>query len=169
MVPLWRALRDLEKRFLAAQSSVPPRAPSEALADCLSILDELRGIDGRLNEAAERRDFPYSLERRRAFLNTYCRWLIRRVGTEFLLILRVHLERELKGMISPDALQVFQRLEEVDDAARDLEAEADHELMARVRDGSLLRDVLDQLRLQDVAGLDREVRSLKTSPDSGGG
>jgi hypothetical protein len=152
-------------RFLAIQSNARTRAPSEALAGCLVVLDELRKIDGRLHNVAGRRDIPYFTERRLMLLNDYCQWLIRRVGTELLLILRVHLERELRRMISPDAYQVFERLEEVEDTARELEAGADQEIMARVRDGSLFRDILDQVRLRDVVGLTEGETGQNSSGD----
>jgi hypothetical protein len=135
------------------QNSASVRAPAESLVTCVAILEELGRIEGLLHEESARRDTPYLAERRLGLMREYCQWLTRRVSAEFLLVLRVQLERELRSMISPEAYQLFQRLEDIEDTAREIEATPDEELMARQREGSLFREVLDQVRLRDVVRL----------------
>lgn len=152
---LRRALRDVESRFLVMQSGGLARSSTETLASCLTILEQLGGIHRHIQEAADRQDIPYLVERRLTLLSDHCQWLTRRVSTEFLLVLRIRLEQEFRRVVSPEAYQAFQRIRETEDAAREIEATGDLELMARLRDGTLLRGVLEQIRLRDVAGLDQ--------------
>ncbi|MGQ0549320.1 MAG: hypothetical protein ACT4PY_06595 [Armatimonadota bacterium] len=148
--PLHHALKDAERRFLALQSTAA--TSTEVLGEYLGILAELGAVDERLREISGRRDIPYVVDRRATQLHDYCRWLVRRVSAVFLLILQVNLEQDFKQLIGPDAYQMFLRLEEVVDAAREIEALSDRELMTRVREGTLLREVLEQARLGDLMG-----------------
>ncbi len=166
--PLRSALREAERRFLSLQSSAAMRASTEGLAEYLTILTDLGRIDERLQEASGRRDIPYIVDRRLTILNQYCRWLTRRVSAEFFLLLQVHLEQELKRVIAPEAYQVFLRLEEVEDAARELEKLADRELMAKLREGTLVKEVLEQVRLGDVLGQVGRPGPSAESPGEGG-
>jgi len=150
--PVRAALRQAERRFLSLQSAAVARPSTEVLAEYLAILADLRGVDERLREAAGRRDIPFIVDRRLTFLNEYCRWLIRRVSGEILLTLEIHLEQELKRTMAPEAYQMFLRLEEVEDAAREIETLPDRELMARLHEGTLLREVLEQVRLGNLVG-----------------
>ncbi|HET8679465.1 MAG TPA: hypothetical protein VFM39_05055, partial [bacterium] len=116
-----------------------------------------------------RRDIPYLVDRRLTQLHDHSRWLVRRVSAVFLLILEVNLEQEFKQMIGPDAYQLFLRLEEVVDAAREIETLNDRDLMIKARDGTLLREVLEQARLGDVLGAVRPTKhSLNPQGEDGG-
>ncbi len=143
-------LREAERRFLTLQSAADEGAPSAVLSGYLKILGNLRAIDERLQEAVVRRDISYHTERKLIFLSDHCRWLTRRVSTEMLLFLQVHLERELRNSVSPEAYQVFLRLEDVTDAAREIETLSDKDLMGKLRIGTLLRDILDEAGLEDA-------------------
>ncbi|MGH2372895.1 MAG: hypothetical protein ACRDIC_05385 [bacterium] len=160
--PLRSALRETERRFLSLQSSAAARASAEVLAEYLAILRDLGEIDEHLQEASGRRDIAYLVDRRLSILGDYCRWLTRRVSAEFFLILQVDLEQGLKRVIAPEAYQMFLRLEEVEDTAREIEMLSDRELMAKLRDGALVRDILEQIRLGDVLG---EARPVGPSAD----
>ncbi len=157
--PQRSSLRAAEQRFLSLQRAAAARPSTEVLAEYLAVLGDLRQIDEQLREASGRRDIPFILDRRLTFLNDHCRWLTRRVSAEVLLVLEIHLEQELKRVIAPEAYQMFLRLEEVDDAAREMETLSDRELMARLREGALLREVLEQVRLGDVLGTARRAAS----------
>ncbi len=148
--PLRSALREAERRFLASQSSAATSGSPAVLSEYLTLMAELGVIDERLEEASGRRDNPYLADRRLTALREYCRWLARRVSTEFLLVLNVHLEQELKKIIGPDAYQMFLQFEEVADASREIEMLPDHELMARLREGTVFRDILKQVRVGDL-------------------
>ncbi len=149
--PLRGGLRDAERRFLSLQSSaaggVSPEAPSEYLA----ILADLKVIGERLHDMSGRRDISYLTDRRLTVLNHYCLWLTRRVSAEFLLILQIQLEQELKRGIGPQAYQMYLRLEDVADAAREVEMLDDRDLMARLREGALLREILEQVLPGDAS------------------
>jgi hypothetical protein len=144
------ALRALEQRFLALQASLETRPPADLLADCLTLLSQLKELDQRLEEVSARRDLPYGTHLRLTFLNGNCRWLTRRISTEVVLALQVHLEQRFRRLVDPQAYQLFLRLDELSDAGREIEALSDRELMSRLRDGTLVRDVLESVRLMDV-------------------
>ncbi len=165
--PLRRTLNEAERRFLALQSAAD--TSTEALGEYLGILAEVGAIDERLREISGRRDIPYLVDRRLTQLHDHCRWLVRRVSAVFLLILEVNLEQEFKQMIGPDAYQLFLRLEEVVDAAREIETLSDRDLMIKARDGTLLREVLEQARLGDLLGAVRQSkRSMNPQGEDGG-
>ncbi len=155
--PLRSALREAERRFLSLQSDAAARATNEVLAEYLTILTDLATIDENLQGASGRRDIPYLVDRRLTILNDYCRWLTRRVSAEFFLILQVHLEQELKRVITLEAYRAFLRLEEVEDVAREVETLTDRELMVKLREGTLVKEVLEQIRLGDELGQARHV------------
>lgn len=166
--PLRRTLNEAERRFLALQAAAA--TSTEALGEYLAILAEAGTIDERLREISGRRDIPYLVDRRLTQLHDHCRWLVRRVSAVFLLILEVNLEQEFKQIIGPEAYQLFLRLEEVVDAAREIETLSDRELMTRARDGTLLREVLEQAHLGDVLGAVRQTNKLSMNPqDEDGG
>ena len=154
--PLRSALRDAERRFLASQTSAAVGGSPAVLSEYQTLMAELGVIDERLEEASGRRDTPYLVDRRLSALKEYGRWLARRISAEFLLVLKVQLEQELKRVIGPDGYQMFLRFEEVEDAAREIEALADDDLMARVREGALFRQILKQARLEELLGRPRQ-------------
>jgi len=142
------SLRAAELRFLSLQSRSAEGTSPETLLEYLSILADLRVAGNRLQEMSGRRDVSYLADRRLTVLDHHCLWLTRRVSAEFLLFLQVQLEQELKRMIGPQAYQLYLRLEDVGDAAREVEMLDDHHLMGRLREGTLLREILDQVFLQ---------------------
>lgn len=137
-------LREAERRFLSLQNSAMADAPPGVLSEYLAILADLRVVDGHLREMSGRRDITYSADRRLTYLNNHCRWLTRRVSAECLLVLQVQLEQEFRRVISPDAYQMFLRLEEIEDAGREIEAFSNRELMNRLHEGTLVREAVDQ-------------------------
>ncbi|OFX35492.1 MAG: hypothetical protein A2Z07_03290 [Armatimonadetes bacterium RBG_16_67_12] len=143
-------MREAESRFLALQTTATQSDPAVVLSAYLNILADLGAVAERLHEASVRRDISFVADRRLTFLSDYCRWLARRVSAEFLLILQISLEQDLKDAISPEAYLKFLRLEEVEDAARDVEGLNDRDLMGKLRIGTLFRDILDQVSLDDV-------------------
>jgi hypothetical protein len=145
-------LREAESRFLTLQATATQSDPAVVLLAYLNILADLGALAERLHEASVRRDISFVADRRLMFLSDFCRWLARRVSTEFLLILRISLEQDLKDAISPEACLKFLRLEEVEDAARDVEALSDKDLIGKLRIGTLFRDILDQISLGGVGG-----------------
>ncbi len=163
--PLRSALRDAEHRFLASQRASAAGASPDVLSEYLAILADLGAIDERLEEVSGRRDIPYLTDRRLTLLREHSRWLVRRVSTEFLLVLQVRLEQELRMMIGSEAYQMFLRFEEVEDAAREIERLSDDDLMSRLREGSLLRGILEQVRLGDVLGRARTVGPDAPAPE----
>lgn len=148
--PLRTALREVERRFLASQVTRAAGPSRELLSEYLSLLEELGGLDEQIEEALGRRDVSYLVDRRLKLLNDYCLWLARRVGAEFLLVLQVYLEQELKRAIPPEAYQMFLRFQEVEDTAREIEVLSDDIFMTRLRDGTVFRDILHQIRREDV-------------------
>ena len=154
--PLRSALRDAERRFLASQTSAAVGGSPAVLSEYQTLMAELGVIDERLEEASGRRDTPYLVDRRLTALKEYCRWLARRISAEFLLVLKVQLEQELKRVIGPDGYQMFLRFEDIADVAREIEALADDELMARVHEGALFRQILKQARLEELLGRPRQ-------------
>lgn len=142
--PLRSALRDAENTFLSLQRRAAEGALPEALSGYRAILSDLRVVSIRLREMSGHRDISYLADRRLTTLGNYCLWLTRRVSAEFLLILQIYFEQELKRLISPDAYRMYLRLEDVADVAREVEMLDDRTLMARLRDGSLLEQVVPQ-------------------------
>ncbi len=143
-------LRDLERRFLAVQAAAEARPPAEVLGEYLVLLQQVKEVDQRLEGAAGRRDLQYGMHLRLRYLNDNCRWLSRQIAAEVVLTLQVHLEQRFKRATDPDAYQMFLRLEELADTGREIERLSDRELMERLRDGTLVRDVLEAVRLADV-------------------
>ncbi|MDR7418906.1 MAG: hypothetical protein QN178_08335 [Armatimonadota bacterium] len=143
-------LREAESRFLALQTTATESAPAVVLSAYLNILRDLGSVAERLHEASTRRDVSFLYDRRLSFLNEHCRWLARRVSAEFLLILQVHLEQDLRDTISPEAYQKFLRLEEVEDAAMEVEGLSDKDLMGKLRIGTLFSEVLEQVDLDHM-------------------
>jgi hypothetical protein len=137
-------LRDAERRFLWLQSRVAEGALPDALSGYLVTLSDLRMIGDRLRDMSGRRDLSYLADRRLTALGNYCVWLVRRVSAEFLLLQQIHLEQELKRLISADAYRMYLRLEDVADTARELEMLDDRSLMTRLREGSM-RETLEQV------------------------
>jgi hypothetical protein len=148
-------LREAENRFLALQTTAAESAPAVVLSAYLNILADLGSVAERLHEASVRRDVSFLADRRLAFLDEHCRWLARRVSAEFMLILQVHLEQDLRETISPEAYQKFLRLEEVEDAATEVEALSDKDLMGKLRIGTLFSEILDQVDLDHMRGWPR--------------
>jgi hypothetical protein len=155
--PLRSALRETERRFLASQASAAARGSPTVLSEYLTLMAELGVIDEQLEEASARRDNSYLSDRRLNAQRDYCRWLARRVSTEFLLLLEVHLEQELKRLIAPDAYELFLRFEKIEDAAREIETLPDNDLMARVREGTVFRQILKQVRVWDLPARPQEL------------
>lgn len=145
-------LREAEGRFHALQARATESEPMMALEAHLNILYDLRGVAERLHEAAQRRDISYLADRRLALLTDHCRWLARRVTAEFLLILGVYLEQDLKDTICSEGYQKFLRLEEVEDAALEVESLSDKDLMGKLQIGTILSEVLDQAGLHHLLG-----------------
>jgi hypothetical protein len=145
--PVGSALRDLERRFLESLSSSAKTAPTELEASYLGILAELREIDAGIQESMGRHDVPYFTDRRLATLADHCEWLTKRASNELMLLLQVSVERDLKRMISPEAYNLFLRLEEIETVARDIDELTGNALMERLREGTLLREILEQVRL----------------------
>ena len=150
--PLRSALREAERRFLTAQRDAAGGTSPDALSEYRALLADLGAIDEGLEEASGRRDISYLTDRRLNLLKDYSSWLARRVGTEFLLVLQVRLEQELKRLIGPESYRMFLHFQEVEDVAREVEALSDQELMARVREGTLFREILGQVRLGEILG-----------------
>jgi hypothetical protein len=144
------ALRGLERHFLAVQAGAETREAAELLTEYLTLLNQLRGLDQRLEAAAGRRDLQYGVHLRFLYLNDNCRWLARRILAEMVLTLQVHLEQRFRRLVDPDVYQMFLRLDELADTGREIESMPDRELMSRLRDGTLVRDVLEAVRLADV-------------------
>ena len=145
--PVGGALRELERRFLESLSTSGQAAPTELQASYLGILAELREIDAGIQESMGRHDVPYFTDRRLATLADHCEWLTKRASSELMLLLQVQVERDLRRMISPEAYQLFLRLEEIETIARDLDDLTGNALMERLREGTLLREILEQVRL----------------------
>jgi hypothetical protein len=145
--PVGGAMRDLERRFLESLSASAHTVPAEVQASYLQILAELREIDAGIQESMGRHDVPYFTDRRLCGLADHCEWLTKRVSSELMLLLQVQVERDLRQMISPEAYQLFLRLEEVEAVARDLDDLTGSTLMERLREGTLLREILEQVRL----------------------
>lgn len=149
--PLRNKLREAERRFLSLQTGAVEGAPSHALSEYLAILADLKEIGNRLLDMSGRRDVSYLVDRRLTVLNHHCVWLTRRISTEFLLMLQIQLEQELKRVISPRAYETFIRLEDVADAAHEVEMLDDRELMAKLREGTLFREILEQVLPGEMA------------------
>jgi hypothetical protein len=145
--PVGGALRDLERRFLESLSTSAQAIPTELQASYLGILAELREIDAGIQESMGRHDVPYFTDRRLGTLADHCEWLTKRVSGELMLLLQVQVERDLKRMISEEAYQLFLRLEEIETVARDLDELNGNALMERLREGTLIREILEQVRL----------------------
>jgi hypothetical protein len=136
------ALRDAERRFLWLQGRAADGALRDALAGYLVTLSDLRMASDRIRDVSGRRDLSYLADRRLTALSNHCVWLVRKVSAEFLLILQLQLEQELKRVIDPDAYRMYLHLEDVADTARELEMLDDRSLMARLREGSM-RETLE--------------------------
>lgn len=147
--PLRGALRAAERRFLALQGMSAEGRWSEALEGYQDLMAELRMIGNRLGEHVGRRDLTFLADRRLNLLQDHCLWLARRVSSALLLVLQLRLEQELKRLSGPRGYQVYLRLEDVADAAHEVEALSEHDLMARLRDGTLWGDLQDQESLPD--------------------
>lgn len=145
-------LADAEHRFLALLGQIGQGISRDALVECLELLAELREIAGRLHEMAGRRDISYFADLRLTALRNHCLWLVRRTSGEFLLLLQIHFEATLRRLIGPNAYQVYLRLEDVEDVAREVESMSDHDLLARLRDGTLLRENVEQMLPPDLPG-----------------
>lgn len=166
--PLRGGLREAERRFLSLQSRAAEGASPDALSEYLAILADLKVIGEHLQDLAGRRDISYLADRRLAVLNNHCLWLTRRVSGEFLLILQIYLEQELKRVIDPHAYQMYLQLEDVSDAARAVEMLDDRDLMARLREGTLFREILEHVPPGDVlAGGQRHGTTAEPSPEGG--
>ena len=142
------SLRTAEQRFLVLQSRSTEGGSSEILLEYLTLLADLRVVGNRLQEMTGRRDLSYLVDRRLTVLHHHCLWLTRRVSGEFLLLLQIQLEQELKRTIGPHAYQLYLRLEDVGDAAREVEMLDDRDLLGQLREGTLMREILDQVFLQ---------------------
>ncbi len=145
--PVGGALRDLERRFLESLPTSGEAMPAELQATYLTILAELREIDTGIQESMGRHDVPYFTDRRMVTLADHCEWLTKRVSGELMLLLQVQVERDLRRQISPQAYQLFLRLEEIETVARDLDELNGKALMERLREGTLFREILEQVRV----------------------
>ncbi|MDR7521679.1 MAG: hypothetical protein QN168_04355 [Armatimonadota bacterium] len=143
--PLRRDLQELERRFLLLQGLLAEGPFQDFTAEFCAILGELGAIGNRLAEMAGRRNITYLVDRRLAILLQYCLWLARRVSAECLLHHQIRLEQELKRLIGPEAYQVYLRLEDVEDAAREVDMLDDRDMMRRLREGTLAREILEQV------------------------
>lgn len=141
--PLRRNLLDAERRFLALQGRTAYGPTVEAFAEFQAILEDLRTIGSRLVEMTGRRDASFFVERRLAILHQHCLWLARRVSAECLLLHEIRLEQALRRLISLEAYHLYLRLEDVEDAAREVEMLDDRDLMARLREGTLVSGILE--------------------------
>jgi hypothetical protein len=151
--PIGGALRDLERRFLDTLPTSAQAAPAELQATYLTILSELREIDADIQESIGRHDLPYVIDRRLATLADHCEWMTKRVTGELMLLVQVAVERDLKRMISSQAYQLFLRLEEIEAVARDFDDLSGKALMERLREGTLFREILEQVRLGSGASV----------------
>jgi hypothetical protein len=138
-------LREAERRFLSLPGGASEGLSAEAMSECLAILTSLRGISDQLQEMAGRRDLSYLADRRLTVMHDHCAWLASRVSAEFLLLLQIALERELRRVISPEAYQLYLRLEDVEEVAREVEALTGPAILARLRDGTLMREMLGRV------------------------
>ncbi len=151
--PLRSDLREAERRFLSLPSGMTEGGSDDALSECVRILADLQHISDRLEEMSGRRDLSYLADRRLTVMNDHCAWLAKRVSAEFLLLFQIQLERELRRIISPDAYQLYLRLEDVGEVVREVEALGGRELLTRLREGTLVREILgrvwpDQMRAE---------------------
>ena len=161
------ALRDAERRFLWLQSRAAEGVRPDALAEYLVTLSDLSVIGDRLRDMSGRLDLSYLADRRLTALGNYCLWLVRRVSAEFLLILQVHLEQELKRVISTDAYRMYLHLEDVADTARELEMLDDRSLMTRLREGSM-RETLEQVLSGDAFPWEQHSGASVETSEQGG-
>jgi hypothetical protein len=150
--PLRHALQEVEHRFIAVQSSRVPSASTKVLADYVRLLSELATTHRQLGEAVGRRDISYLTDRRLNLLEDYCHWLSRRVSSEFLLVLQVLLEQEMRRAMSPAAYQIFLRFEEIEDTVNEIETLPDKEFMNRLNDGVLLQELVELARAGEISG-----------------
>jgi len=142
---LRRDLREAERRFLSLPSGAAEGGSVEALSESLAILAGLRSVSDRLQEMSGRRDLSYLADRQMTVMNDHCTWLTKHVSAEFLLLLQIQLERELRRTISPEAYQLYLRLEDVGEVAREVEGLDGPELLTRLREGSLVREILGRV------------------------
>jgi hypothetical protein len=150
--PIRQALQEVERRFIGVQSGRTLATSTRVLADYVRLLSELGSLHKQLGDAVGRRDISYLTDRRVSLLGDYCHWLTRRVSSEFLLVLQVLLEQELKQVMGPETYQIFLRFEEIEDAAREIETLPEGEFMTRLHDGTLVRELLELVRIGDVSG-----------------
>jgi len=162
------SLRAAEVRFLLLQSRSAERPSSEILLEYLGILADLRVAGNRLQDMSGRRDLSYLTDRRLTVLHHHCIWLTRRVSAEFLLLLQVQIEQELKRAIAPETYQLYLRVQDVGDASREVETLDDRGLMCRLRDGTLLGEILDQIFLQGDRPSAPEAGAATGAADEGG-
>ncbi|MDR7519546.1 MAG: hypothetical protein QN131_05365 [Armatimonadota bacterium] len=155
--PLRRDLQALERRFLLLQELLAEGPFRDFTTEFCSILGELGAIGNRLGEMVGRRNITYLVDRRLAILHQYCVWLARRVSAELLFHHQIRLEQELKRLIGPEAYQVYLRLEDVEDAAREVDMLDDRDMMRRLREGTLAQEILEQ-------ALGAETRDQPISP-----
>ncbi len=142
---LRKDLREAERRFLSLPSGAAEGGSVEALSECLAILAVLRSVSDRLQEMSGRRDLSYLADRRMIVMYDHCTWLTKHVSAEFLLLLQIQLERELRRAISPEAYQLYLHLEDVGEVAREVEGLDGPELLTRLREGSLVREILGRV------------------------
>jgi hypothetical protein len=86
------------------------------------------------------------------------------VSAEFLLLLQIRLEQQLKQTIDPRAYQLYLRLEDVGDAAREVEMLDDRDLLERLREGTLMQDIVDQVFLQGEVAPEQAQLSVPPTP-----
>ncbi len=139
-------IRAIEDRFSILQKQLDKHGlTGTSFRETSDLIVQTQSLYRILEDERERRDLTFSTHRRLSALADWCRWMVRKLADECFLRVRLDLEWKLKAMLSSGALELYLRIDELGDMAKEIAEMSDADLGSQMRQGQLAGVLVDQL------------------------
>lgn len=157
------SMRAIEDQFSVLQKHLDKHGLTVAcFRETADLISQTQSLYGILEDERDRRDLSFSTHRRLSALAEWCRWMVRKLADECFLRVRLDLEQKLKATLSTSALELYLRIDELGDIAKEMAEMSDADLGNQMREGQLAGVLVDQFNaFSPLRGADDEEGSSK--------
>ncbi len=140
------SIRAIEDRFSTLQKHLDKHGlRGTSIGETADLIVQTQSLYRILEDERDRRDLNFSTHRRLSALADWCRWMVRKLADECFLRVRLDLERKLKAMLSTGAIELYLRIDELGDMAKEIAEMSDADLGSQMRQGQLAGVLVGQL------------------------
>lgn len=141
-----QTIRAIEDRFSTLQKHLDKNGlMGTCFRETADLIMQTQSLYQVLEDERDRRDLSFSTHRRLSALADWCRWMVRKLADECFLRVRLDLEQKLKAMLSAGALELYLRIDELGDMAKEIVELSDADLGSQMRQEQLAGVLVDRL------------------------